>query len=141
MKRKKVAQGGMMSASDKQVGGEHYQKQIQPWDAMEAWMSPEEFQGFLWGNIIKYGARWKDKSGIQDLKKLQHYTEKLIEVLEQPVQQMNEPERNTVDKSTPETIEANRTKDAVFAAQKCKHQSLMGISNNKYMCLKCGEAI
>ena len=70
-----------MSANDMQVGGEHYQsKSIQPWDAMEAWMTKEQFKGFLWGNVIKYIARWQDKGGVEDLRKARHYMDKLIEV-------------------------------------------------------------
>ena len=70
-----------MSANDMQVGGEHYQsKSIQPWDAMQAWMTPEQFKGFLWGNVIKYIARWQDKGGVEDLRKARHYMDKLIEV-------------------------------------------------------------
>jgi hypothetical protein len=70
-----------MSANDMQVGGEHYQsKTIQPWDAMEAWMTKEQFKGFLWGNVIKYVARWQDKGGVEDLRKARHYMDKLIEV-------------------------------------------------------------
>jgi hypothetical protein len=70
-----------MSANDMQVGGEHYQsKTIQPWDAMEAWMTKEQFKGFLWGNVIKYIARWQDKGGVEDLRKARHYMDKLIEV-------------------------------------------------------------
>ena len=70
-----------MSANDMQVGGEHYQsKTKQPWDAMEAWMTKEQFKGFLWGNVIKYIARWQDKGGVEDLRKARHYMDKLIEV-------------------------------------------------------------
>jgi hypothetical protein len=47
---------------------------------MEAWMSHEAFLGFLQGNAIKYLARWKDKGGIEDLRKARHYLDKLIEV-------------------------------------------------------------
>jgi hypothetical protein len=65
-----------------QVGGDHYQKKIQPWDAMAAWMTPVAFCGFLAGNVIKYLARYQDKSGVEDLKKARHYLEKLIEVEE-----------------------------------------------------------
>jgi hypothetical protein len=69
-------------ASDKQVGGTHYRtKSIQPWDAMESWMSREEFVGFLRGNALKYLARCNDKGGVEDVKKAQHYIEKLLEVL------------------------------------------------------------
>ena len=70
-----------MSANDMQVGGEHYQsKSIQPWDAMQAWMTPDQFKGFLWGNVIKYVARWQDKGGVEDLRKARHYMDKLIEI-------------------------------------------------------------
>lgn len=68
----------------RQVGGDHYlTKAVQPWEAMEAWMSPEQFAGFLRGNSIKYLARCDDKGGIDDLKKAQHYLEKLIEFSEE----------------------------------------------------------
>jgi hypothetical protein len=70
-----------MSADDMQVGGEHYRnKDIQPWTAMQAWMTPEQFKGFLWGNVIKYVARWQDKGGVEDLRKARHYMDKLIEI-------------------------------------------------------------
>lgn len=65
-----------------QVGGQHYQKDIQPVEAMTAWMSKEEVQGFYWGNVIKYVARWKDKNGVEDLKKAQDYLNRLIELQE-----------------------------------------------------------
>ena len=65
-----------------QVGGDHYQKKVQPWDAMAAWMTPVAFCGYLAGNVIKYIARYQDKNGVEDLKKARHYLEKLIEVEE-----------------------------------------------------------
>ena len=36
--------------------------------------------GYLEGNIIKYTTRWRRKGGIQDLEKVIHYAQKLIEV-------------------------------------------------------------
>ena len=72
-----------MTANLTQVGGDHYSsKNIQPWDAMASWMTPEQFEGYLRGNVIKYVARYPDKKGLEDLKKAQHYLVKLIEVLE-----------------------------------------------------------
>lgn len=72
-----------MSANDTQIGGDHYQsKEIQPWDAMEAWMSKEQFIGFLRGNALKYIARCDDKGGVDDIKKARHYLDKLIETME-----------------------------------------------------------
>ncbi|MBQ5695934.1 MAG: DUF3310 domain-containing protein, partial [Clostridium sp.] len=41
----------------------------------------DEFTGFLRGNIIKYVWRYKDKNGLEDLKKAQWYLNKLIEVV------------------------------------------------------------
>ena len=59
-----------------QVGGDHYTRlEVQPWEAMQAWMTPEEFRGFLKGNVIKYLARTKNPK--DDLLKAQHYLEKL----------------------------------------------------------------
>ena len=60
----------------KQVGGDHYTRlEIQPWEAMQAWLTPEEFRGYLKGNVIKYLARTKNPK--DDLLKAQHYLEKL----------------------------------------------------------------
>ena len=68
-------------ADDLQVGGDHYKNMgVQPWKAMEAWMTPEQFAGFLRGNAIKYLARCDAKGGIDDVKKARHYIDKLIEV-------------------------------------------------------------
>lgn len=68
----------------RQVGGTHYvSKKVQPWDAMEAWMTKEQFVGFLLGSAIAYLGRFNaeapGKGGIEDIKKAQHYLEKLIE--------------------------------------------------------------
>lgn len=73
-----------MKADADQVGGLHYNRlQIQPWTAMEAWMTPEQFEGFLRGNAIKYLARaGKKGDALEDVKKAQHYLLKLIEVME-----------------------------------------------------------
>lgn len=68
-----------------QIGGDHYKEMaVQPWAAMESWMTPEEFAGFLRGNVIKYVARAGKKGDeVQDLKKALHYLEKLVSVKEQ----------------------------------------------------------
>ena len=50
-------------------------------DAIEASLGKDEFAGFLRGNIIKYVWRYKDKNGLEDLKKAQWYLNKLIEVV------------------------------------------------------------
>ncbi len=70
-------------ADDVQYGGDHYKEMgVQPWAAMESWMSREAFMGFLRGNAIKYLARTEKKGGIEDLKKARHYLDKLVEVAE-----------------------------------------------------------
>ena len=64
-----------------QVGGSHYKDMaVQPWVAMESWMTPEQFAGFLRGNAIKYLARCDVKGGIDDIKKARHYIDKLVEI-------------------------------------------------------------
>lgn len=72
----------MADARNTQIGGDHYaSKPIQPWDAMEAWLTPEEFQGFLRGNAIKYLARAGSKGPArEDIAKARHYLDKLLEV-------------------------------------------------------------
>lgn len=71
----------MKTSNSYQVGGDHYaSKAVQPWDAMQAWMTKEAFAGYLHGNCIKYLARYLDKNGTQDLQKCQHYLAKLIEI-------------------------------------------------------------
>ena len=66
-----------------QCGGDHYvTKAVQPWDAMQSWMTPEQFEGYLRGCAIKYVARYRDKGGVEDVKKAQHYLQRLVEHLE-----------------------------------------------------------
>lgn len=51
-------------------------------DAIRHALSPEEFRGFLRGNIIKYNWRCMQKNGVEDLKKAQWYLDRLIKTLE-----------------------------------------------------------
>ena len=69
-------------ADERQVGGDHYKKMaVQPWDVMEAVLTPEEFRGFLKGNIIKYSMRQGKKDGAdEDEGKALHYMQKLEEI-------------------------------------------------------------
>lgn len=69
--------------NQRQEGGDHYLNlRIQPWDAMESWLTGEQFSGFLLGSAIKYLARYNadapGKGGLADLKKAQHYLDRLI---------------------------------------------------------------
>jgi len=72
-----------MAARERQVGGDHYEKlEIQPWDALEEWMSHDEFCGYLRGSALTYMVRYRDKGGVEDLKKARHTLDRLIEVEE-----------------------------------------------------------
>lgn len=65
-----------IAANGIQHGGTHYKnKPIEPWDYVAA-----NGIDFFAGNAIKYLTRWKDKGGIEDLKKARHYIDKLIEI-------------------------------------------------------------
>ena len=60
-----------------QVAGSHYTKlAIQPFDIIE-----QNNLNFWEGNVLKYLLRYKDKNGVQDLEKAQHYLAKLIEIV------------------------------------------------------------
>ena len=69
-----------------QVNGDHYAKDIQPWNAMQAWMTEDEFRGFLIGNAIKYLARAGKKENNtlkSDIMKAQHYLMKLLDTIDE----------------------------------------------------------
>ena len=62
----------------RQVGGSHYKDRgIQP---IEYMMSNE--LGYAEGAVVKYVTRWKDKGGVEDLKKAAHFLEMLIDFVE-----------------------------------------------------------
>lgn len=65
-----------MSANDTQIGGEHYRRfAIQPWDYIAA-----NGIGFFEGTVIAYVTRWREKGGVEDLRKARHTLDKLIEL-------------------------------------------------------------
>ena len=49
-------------------------------DAIEAQMTPEEFKGYLKGNVVKYLWRERKKGGKESLKKARWYLNKLIDL-------------------------------------------------------------
>lgn len=70
----------MTDTLDKQVGGSHYKDMaIQPWEALEAWMTPEEYRGYHKGVAIGYLAREQKKGGDEDIRKAIHHLERLVE--------------------------------------------------------------
>ena len=73
----KKYEDGMEDAGDtlaRQVGGTHYKKGVQPWTIALDWgLDP-------WShNVVKYILRFPYKGGIEDLKKIKHYLDYLIE--------------------------------------------------------------
>ena len=70
----------VLNRRDKMAEESHYQQmEIQPWDVMEDLLTPEEFIGYLKGNMIKYAMRQGKKEDSDDAGKLQHYMVKLNE--------------------------------------------------------------
>lgn len=66
-------------ANTKQVGGSHYQQGgEQHWDRIWRLYGA----GYFVGCITKYLERYPRKNGIEDLKKAQHFLQKLIELEE-----------------------------------------------------------
>lgn len=80
VKSKPLAAKTQTPANDRQVGGDHYRLQgaaFQHWD-MVAHFDLDYFQG----QITRYLFRWRDKNGVEDLKKARHYLDKYIELAE-----------------------------------------------------------
>jgi hypothetical protein len=59
---------------DIQVGGDHYKKlgPYQPWEVLKAWLTPEEYRGYMKGTAIAYLAREREKGGCEDIAKAAH---------------------------------------------------------------------
>ena len=65
-------------AASQQVGGRHYADMaIQPFHYIHL-----NGIGFAEGNVIKYVSRWRNKNGLEDLKKARHFLDMLIEMEE-----------------------------------------------------------
>mgnify|MGYP002623334597 FL=1 len=47
-------------------------------EAIEAQLTPEEYRGFLKGNVCKYLWRERQKGGIESLRKAQWYLDRLV---------------------------------------------------------------
>ena len=64
-----------MSGLKRQEGGDHYDLPIQPLEYIHA-----NGIGYIEGNIIKYATRHRNKNGVEDIKKIIHYCELLLEL-------------------------------------------------------------
>lgn len=61
---------------DVQIGGSHYKDfKIQPVEFIH-----KNRLGFCEGSAIKYLCRWRNKNGIEDLKKARHFIDLLIQM-------------------------------------------------------------
>ena len=65
----------MENALNIQEGGDHYKLPIQPIEYIM-----KNNLNFCQGNVVKYITRYKDKNGLEDLKKAKHYIDLLIEL-------------------------------------------------------------
>lgn len=66
------------SSLTEQVGGSHYKSfVIQPFEFIQ-----KNGLSFCEGSVIKYVCRWRQKNGVEDLKKARHYLDMLIEMEE-----------------------------------------------------------
>ena len=60
---------------------QHYGGAENPYEVikvLQAWLTPEEYVGFLKGNALKYNARHRQKGGLEDLRKAQWYQNELM---------------------------------------------------------------
>lgn len=71
------------AAKQRQVGGDHYKNMgVEPWDVIDTWPIEQQI-GYHRGNVLKYTMRLGNKDErLQEAKKIRHYADKLIEVLE-----------------------------------------------------------
>lgn len=49
---------------------------------MEDQLTPEEYRGYIKGQVLKYVTRERHKNGLEDLKKAQWYLNRLIKYME-----------------------------------------------------------
>ena len=69
------AEEQMIKASDKQIGGSHYKDfKIMPIEYIT-----QNKLDFCEGNIVKYISRHEKKNGAEDIKKVIHYAELILE--------------------------------------------------------------
>lgn len=84
------------TALDIQHGGDHYKKlgNHQPWEVLRAWLTPEEFRGYMKGTAIAYLAREQSKGKNLDISKAVHTLQAYQELSE------NKQENNTKNENT-----------------------------------------
>ena len=65
----------MGNSKERVVHPNHDNRGIDMWDYAHS-----QNLDFFEGNIVKYVTRWRDKNGLEDLKKAKQYLDKLIEL-------------------------------------------------------------
>jgi hypothetical protein len=65
----------VQNANSIQVGGNHYKTKYEHWD-----FAVDMRMRYLEGNATKYISRFVHKNGIEDLRKAEHYIDKIIEL-------------------------------------------------------------
>ena len=73
-----------LAQSGSALDAKHYQiLQQQPIEIMQTLMTPEQFIGFLWGNVIKYTLRCGSKDApVKEMEKAQQYARWYVEACE-----------------------------------------------------------
>lgn len=85
----------MSAANERQVGGDHYKRGGEEhWDRVYRLFGP----GYFVGCITKYVERYQFKNGLEDLRKAEHFIQKLIELTQ----------REQAERPTPPSL---RTRD------------------------------
>jgi hypothetical protein len=76
-----MLKGDSVHESDSVNAPAHYQgDKMQCIDAMEAMLTQDEFRGYLRGNVFKYQWRFREKGGVEDLRKARWYLDRLIKL-------------------------------------------------------------
>lgn len=75
---------GDNKANKRQVGGDHYKNMgVEVWDVVDTWPIEQRIGAYRIG-LLKYTMRMGSKDeNVQEIKKAEHYAQKLIEVLEE----------------------------------------------------------
>ena len=94
---------------DRQEGGSHYDLPIQPLEYIHA-----NGLGYIEGNIIKYATRHSSKNGAEDIKKIIHYCELLLELEYGTKDSKKEGLRELIE---PKHREGNRTSKPQFFSE------------------------
>lgn len=80
-----------MDVNDIQIGGKHYQREYQHWD-----MVCDLNLHYLLACATKYISRWREKNGVEDLRKSLHYISKAEDISLEP-EEYTEEQYNKLD--------------------------------------------